>query len=225
MHIITEIGEQGITIGEKTYILRPSFRAMTRLGEPDEIVEIFAAIHKPPNFIEHMEWDGVGVRSAGDTVSRTVFKRYWLEMLYLSRDVMIACCDEDLTPAIGEPGSRYGSYRIGPVSPEIMLAMARSLMQHGCIGPVAKAVQRSERSGSKSGYTREFNALGFVSKAIANLGVTESDAWNMTMSSFHAHWEAKYGEPKEARYVDEHEATMSWLAKVNAIRDKGKTNG
>jgi len=48
MAALREIGEIGISDsreGGKDYLLRPSFEAMTRIGEPHEIVEIYADIH------------------------------------------------------------------------------------------------------------------------------------------------------------------------------------
>ena len=219
MRVLTEIGEQGLTLPDgRSVVLRPSFYAMTRLGDPARIVEVFAEIHQPPVLVEHMDFDLDSVKLAGDAISVTRLHRYWRSMLFLSWEIICACAEEDVTAFIGEPGSRYGSYRLGQVSPEIMLALARSLMQHGTIGPIAKAVEHAEKAPANAVYVREFEALKFVSKAVAHLGVTEGEAWNMTMSSFAAHWEAKFGEQKEARYADEHTRTMDWLARVNAKR-------
>lgn len=222
MRVLTEIGEQGLELGDKSVVLRPSMFAMTCLGGPERIVEVFAELHKQPALVEHMDFDPEGVRAAGDALSVRLFRRYWREMLFLSWEVLNACADgQDLVPFIGEPGQRYGSYRLGKVPAEAMLAMARSLMQHGCIGKVS-----SQDKGKSSGgeYSRSFEALQFVSLAVAHLGVTEAEAWNMTMTSFHGHWEAKHGKQQERRYEDEHTATMNWLAAVNAIRDGKKAN-
>lgn len=216
MRVLTEIGEQGITLGEREVVFRPSFHAMTRLGDPERIVEVFAALHEGPTMIEHMPGDGEGVRLAGDKISITQFRRHSREMLFLAWEVLSACSNEDVSDVIGEPGSRYGSYRLGPVQPEIMLAMARSLMLHGCIG---KTVDQKKGKSSGGEYVRAFEALQYVSLAVAHLGITEGEAWNMTMTSFQGHWEAKHGKQKERRYVDEHESTMSWLASINAVRD------
>lgn len=217
MRVLTEIGEQGLTFGEREVKLRPSFYAMTQLGNPEEIVELFVEIHKPPALVEHMDWDPASVRQFGDAVSVNRVNRYFRDMLFLSWQVLTACADEDISDLIGGPGTRYGSYRLGKVSPEIMLAMARSLMHHGCVG---KAVQADKGKSSGGDYSRNFDALSFVSLAVAHLGLTEAEAWNMTMSSFQGHWEAKHGKQKERRYVDEHVRTMEWLKAVNKMRDK-----
>lgn len=220
MRVLTEIGEQGITVGDREVKFRPSFYAMTKLGDPERIVELFVDLHKQPVIIQHEDWDGPGIRAAGDQISVTQIRRHWRDMLFLSWEVLTACTDEDVSDVIGCPGARYGSYRIGKVDPEIMLAMARSLMHHGCVGQAHKNEKEGGGTSSGGSYVRAFEALQYVSLAVAHLGLTEDEAWNMTMSSFQGHWEAKHGKQKERRYVDEHVKTMEWLASINAIRDE-----
>lgn len=224
MRVITAIGEQGLEHPDgRTALLRPSLYAMTQLGDPARIVEVFADLHRQPQLVESMPFDTDGAKEAAARVNLSILRRHWRDMLFLSWEVMTACSDDDLTAFIGEPGSRYGSYRLGPVKPEVMLALAQSLMQHGVIGPMPKEMadpdtvkEAKQRAGN---YTPEFDAMSFVSKAIAHLGMSEAEAWNLTLTGFAAHWEAKYGEPKEKRHSAEHDATMNWLEKVNAVRD------
>lgn len=218
MRVLTEIGEQGITIGERELLLRPTLYAMTTLGTPEEIVELFTKLYQRPALIEHMTGDTDGAQFAGDIYNLTLARRYWREMLFLSWQVITACAgDADPAYFIGEPGQRYGSYRLGKIPAEQMLLLARSLMYHGCVGR-----SHDEGKGASTGgvYSPAFDALHYVSLAVAHLGMSEDDAWHMTMSSFQAHWEAKHGKQKERRYESEHDATMNWLKAVNAIRDK-----
>jgi hypothetical protein len=227
MRVITAIGEQGLEHPDgRTALLRPSFYAMTQLGDPARIVEVFADLHRQPQLVQSMPFDSDGAKDQAARVNLSILRRHWRDMLFLSWEVMTACSDDDLTPFIGEPGSRYGSYRLGPVKPEVMLALAQSLMQHGVIGPMPKEMADPEavkEAKQKAGnYTPEFDAMSFVSKAIAHLGMSEPEAWNLTLTGFAAHWEAKFGEPKEKRHSSEHDATMNWLEKVNALRDKNK---
>lgn len=220
MRVLTEIGEQGLSNGDRDVLLRPSLYAMTTLGSPTEIVEIFAEIYSQPAFIEHMPDDPAGVREAGDRMNVVIMRKHWRRMLFLSHEILNACANgESLVDFIGEPGERYGSYRLGKVPPEAMLALARSLMHHGCIG---KATDQEKGKSSGGGYSRSFEALHYVSLAVAHLSLTEAEAWNMTMTSFQGHWEAKNGKQKERRYEDEHDSTMKWLKAVNELRDKKK---
>ena len=42
--ILTEIGEIGVMVGDNSYKLRPSLYAMSTLGSPDEIVEVYSRV-------------------------------------------------------------------------------------------------------------------------------------------------------------------------------------
>jgi hypothetical protein len=191
---------------------------MSSLGSPEEIVDKFARLHSSPSFMTFDDSDAYGVKMAGMEVNKQRLRDHWRDLLFLSWEVLTACTNDDLTPFIGGPGERYASYRIGPVPPEAMLALARSLMQHGIIGPMPKKQNGEPAKPAKSNYTPRFEALSYVSKAVAHLGFSESEAWNMTMTSFAANWEAKFGESKQERHSEEHDETMAWLAKVNEQR-------
>lgn len=224
MRVITSHGEQGLSLPDgREAKLRPSLYAMTQLGTPEEIVAKFATLHSQPRLMTFDESDAPGVIAAGMMINKQRVRDHWREVLFLSWEILTACSDDDLTPFIGGPGSRYASYRIGPVSPEIMRALACSLMQYGVIGPLPKQVPNEEpKAPDPSKYTPAFDASLYVSKAVAHLGFSEDDAWNLTLTGFAKYWEAKYGEDKTPRHSAEHDATMSWLAKVNAVRDKKK---
>lgn len=220
MRVITAIGEQGLQRQDGSgVVLRPSMYAMTRLGEPEEIVAKFVALHAPADLVQPAADDSFGVRLGIQAENKRRMRDHWRSVLFTAHEVMTACTDDDLTPFIGEPGSRYASYRLGPVPVEAMVEMARSLMQHGTIGPIRKpAAVDPDAPKDPSKLTAKFDALFFVSKAVAVLGMSESEAWNMTMSSFAAAWEAKFGENKQERHSEEHDQTMAWLAKVNEKR-------
>lgn len=223
MRVKTSIGEQGLQLQSGEFVvLRPSMYAMTQLGTPEEIVAKFVALHSPAPLAYPQEGDSHGVIAAIESENRRRLRDHWREMLFLSWEILTACSDKDLAPFIGEPGSKYASYRPGPVPMEAMVELARSLMQHGTIGPIKIKPVDPEAPKDKSKYTAGFDALVFVSKAVAVLGMSEDDAWNMTMSSFAAMWEAKFGENKQERHSQEHDDTMAWLKKVNEKRDNAQ---
>lgn len=224
MRVITSVGEQGLELPDgRQAKLRPSFYAMTQLGEPAQIVEKFVAIHSGPQLLKDMPFDTGGAKALSASINQKAANKHWRDMLFLSWEIMQACSDDDLTPFIGSPGSRYGSYRMGPMPASDMLVFARALMRHGVIGPMpSKTPEQLEAEAKlprdKSKFTQEFHAINFVSKAVSHLGVSEAEAWNMTLTGFAAHWHAKYGEQKEQRHSEEHDDTMSWLKKVNEKR-------
>lgn len=228
MRVITSIGEQGLELSDgREAKLRPSFYAMSQLGSPSEIVEKFVAIHSGPTLAVPMHFDTEGSKVVANSINVRIRNKHWRDMLFLSWEIMQACCDDDLTPFIGSPGARYGSYRMGAMPAVDMLVFARALMRHGVIGPMPKkTIEQLEAEAQlprdKSKFTQEFHAINYVSKAVSHLGVSEAEAWDMTLTGFAAHWESKYGEPKEQRHSEEHDDTMSWLKKVNELRPPKK---
>lgn len=103
MTALTDIGEISISDsreGGKDYLLRPSFEAMTRIGTPEEIVQAYATIH------------GSDVAQLIEVCSGTLgrfpawlspsFNRAAEKLFFASWQVLQACCEEDLTPMIGE---------------------------------------------------------------------------------------------------------------------------
>lgn len=222
MRVITEIGEQGVTLPSgRSMRFRPSLYAMTQIGSPREIVEVFTALHEPPIFGESMPWDCDFLKQQMQKINARRARDHWRHMLFLSWQVMYACAESDPKEFIGEPGEKYASYRMGAIEPEIMLVMARSLLHHGLIGPRQNVPQSDGKDAEPAAERRgaqEFDAMAFVSKAVAHLGVSEDEAWNMTLTSFGSHWAAKFGEHKEKRHSDEHDQTMRWLKEVNKAR-------
>ena len=219
MRVLNQIGEQGLELDDgRRLLLRPSFRAISSLGTPDEIVAIFQGIHAPPRLMTFEASDPAGLVSLGHGINRMRMRDHWRGVLLMARNVIEACADGDVTPFVGEYGARWESYRPGPVPLDMMVVLARKLMVDGIIGPPPKILPDPEAGQDKAKYTPGFDALVFVSKAIAHLRVGEAEAWDMTMLGFAAAWEAKFGEQKAARHSQEHDDTMSWLAKVNEQR-------
>ncbi|MNY43613.1 hypothetical protein D3C86_1785870 [compost metagenome] len=141
-------------------------------------------------------------------------KRYRQAVFWAAYDVISACASEDISDVIGTTGERLNSYRPGAMPMDDFLPIARSLLKHGIVGAV-----KIESSG-KGDYSDEFNARDHVATAVAHLGVSEAEAWNMTMTSFVGAMRAKYpptksGPPTEAEY----DKTMSWFAEVQARRE------
>lgn len=206
MQILTEIGEVGVHDGERVHILRPSLYAMTQIGGPEEIVRVFTSVMEAaPSFV-----DALGVLYAcAETDVSGIFGRiepadYIPEQPCISGEIMGA--------------TRYVA---GAVPPEHVVYLARCLLKHGVTGALAPL---PIKEGETQEYTQTFNAREHVAVAMAHLGLSERDAWQMTMTSFIGAMRAKF--PAEAApgsrapSVDEYEADMARLDKINAIRDK-----
>lgn len=198
---IVSIGEIGVSVGDRDYLFRPSLSAMDSLGSPAEIVEKFTILFEPPKI--NPVWPVQSYRSWEREVAATAY------------DVLLSCCDEDVTPLIGHMGTRWGSFVMGAMPVDDMIHLARSLIRHGVIG-----IQPSSSQQKKSDdYTTEFKARDFVSQAVAHLGISSEAAWNMTMTEFSGAMKAKFGEPeKKGPNLDRHKAAMSHLSEINKLR-------
>ena len=212
--ILTEIGEIGIHKGGAVYKLRPSFYAISKLGTPDETVQVFAEVMS----------DALNQRAEG-------------EQFALALQVLYACAEDGTPaaeifgsmvprtsrPALGGPWKSPTVYRKGLANPAHVLPLARSLLTHGVIGQVPEVPRNAD---SEPEYQTEFNARDYVAMAMAHLGVGERDAWNMTMTSLVLALRSKFppsdkdSPGRRAPSKAEYEATMEWADKLDAVRNK-----
>lgn len=88
------------------------------------------------------------------------------------------------------PGLRY---QPGLVPMGDMVILAKGLIRHGVLGNV------TEKPKKRGDYLREFKAEGYVATAMAHLGASEHDAWQMTMTSYVAAMRAKYPPEEEKK--------------------------
>jgi hypothetical protein len=112
MTALTDIGELSISDsreGGKDYLLRPSFEAMTRIGTPEEIVQAYATIHG--NDVAQLIEVCAGALGRFPEWLSPSFNRAAEKLLSTCMLVLQACCDDDLTPMIGEwKGGGTASY-------------------------------------------------------------------------------------------------------------------
>lgn len=193
MRCIVDIGEVGISVGEREVLLRPSLYAMSQLGTPAEIVETFALMQQP--------------------FSKAVF--------YAAIPVLWACADEDISDLTGYQGRTLRSWVPGKMPAEDVVALARSLMKHGIVG--ALPATGEPKSGD---YSAQFHARDYVAMAVAHLGASEDEAWNMTMTSLSGAMRSKYPPQSGANggppTIEEYDKTMDWFAEVQAKRELAK---
>lgn len=205
--ILTEIGEVGVYTAEGVVRLRPSLYAMSRLGEPAEIVEAFATV--------------MGGAEDSAQVDR---------MFQIALGVIYSCADED-----ADPSGLFGGYEIvdgalqyvpGSAPVEHVIPIARCLLKHGVTGALPALPRRA--GDEEPAYVKEFSARDHVAMAMAHLGVSERDAWNMTMTSLVGALRAKFPPTESnapgarAPTKEEHNATMAWFDKIEAKRKAAK---
>ena len=197
--VLTEVGEVGLSVGDVTHVLRPSLYAMSKLGEPVEIVELFARMMAEPHG-EKARW-----RQFSDALC-----------------ILHCCADSDISEVVGYFNERL-KYVYKKADLEDIITIARHLMRHGIIGVLPEQPRRHD---AKQEYTKEFIARDHVAAAMAHLGVSEREAWNMTMTALVGALRSKYPPSSKdspganAPTLEEHEATMAWADAVEEKRRK-----
>lgn len=213
-----EIGEIAISDsreGGKDYLLRPSFTAMTRIGEPSEIVQVYAQIHGSEmqrlvasctaGFRVIPDWMAPSFNAAADN------------LLSASMLVLQACCDDDLAEAMGEWAEEEGRivYQPGLMPKDLIIIFARELMQHGLVGKAkVRQLQRNETNAT----TSEFRAIDYIVAAQTHFGIGEEEAANLTMTKFQLLITAKYPDQKGFTKEEYDAVADDYLAKQAARR-------
>jgi len=195
---LKEIGECLVIDGDEEYFFRPSLIAMSSIGEPDEIVSTFHALHSDQTTpLLRKAYDAYG------TIPQWVIKHakrpeFTRPALYAAMDVLTACCLQDASPLVGvlvasKSKKRTFLHRPGKMSDTDMIIFAQSLITHGIIGKAkVRRLQRHE-SGQT---TSEFNAFEYISAARTHLGMSREEAEQLTMTEFQMLLAAKFPEQK-----------------------------
>lgn len=190
--ILTETGEIGVHVGDTVHVLRPSLYAMTQVGEPARIVEVYAIVMT----------EGLKGRAIDDQFSEALM-------------VVHACSDADLSDVFGSFDERL-RYRSGLADPQHILPLARCLLRHGVTGSQDPLPRRGD---DEQEFVQEFIAKDHVALAVAHLGLSEREAWQMTMTSLIGALRAKFPPDPNAPGAksptkEEHEAAEAWFSRV-----------
>lgn len=193
-----EIGECLITVGEDDYFFRPSFANMMRIGDPQEIVQAFYDLHndEQSSLVRRSVAAFGGIPAwLASYLSRPQSSK---QAVYAAMNVLAACCDEDISPLIGElrpgkSGKWLFVYRKGLMPVSDMVLIAQSLIQHGIIGKAkVRKLQRHEGGQASS----EFNAFEYINAARTHIGMSREEAEKLTMTEFQMLLAAKFPEQK-----------------------------
>lgn len=194
---LTEIGEMRISLSDRSFFFKPSFRAMNEIGTPKEIVEVYAKLNGIDYVapLQHVECLPFGAQmQVMKTISKPVYGRHVLSAAYI---VMQSCCEDDISVLIGgwKPTPRGVRYVPGIMPVSDIIIIARNLMQHGIIGKSPlKVPERLEENGKKT--TNEFHASQYIISARTHFDMTRDEAENLSMTEFQMMIKNKYPEPK-----------------------------
>lgn len=212
MQVLTDIGEMGVQVGERYVKFRPSLAAMARLGSPRDIVETFVTVCGAPSL------SGIQV------LDEPRLKSWRRDQFAAAVNVLYACTEDAIDWLVGYTNERYRYVR-GALPLADIVGLAIGLLKHGVLGDIPP---EAIRGAKKSDYLSEFKARDFAAAAMAHLGVSEADAWNMTMTSYIVAMRAKYPPAKEAKQVpglDEIAHVESWFTKVKNARAEAANHG
>lgn len=194
---LTEIGEMRISLSDRSFFFKPSFRAMNEIGTPKEIVEVYARLNGIDYVapLQHVEYLPFGAQmQVMKTISKPVYGRHVLSAAYI---VMQSCCEDDVSVLIGgwKPTPRGVRYVPGIMPVSDIIIIARNLMQHGIIGKSPlKVPERLEDQGKKT--TNEFHASQYIISARTHFDMTRDEAESLSMTEFQMMIKNKYPEPK-----------------------------
>lgn len=141
---------------------------MTQLGTPAEIVDVFARVMSDP-----------------------ITEKHQADQFADALAVVVACSEQDLSDVFGYYDQDL-VYRPGTADVEHLVPLARCLLKHGVTGALPPLPRRHDEEPNYSG---EFVAREYVATAIAHLGLSEREAWSMTMTGLIGALRAKYPQP------------------------------
>lgn len=209
MQAITDIGQAAIRTGDRAIFLNPSFLAMSRIGTPKDIVSVFLKVHAG-HYPTH--------RITDVALLQHTLARCYAEMVTACVTAVKACCAEDIAWIVGEhsvtPKGKL-VMRPGQLPVADIIQLARHLMRHGVMGDQPP----EEATSNKGEYSSRFEVRSFVYMAVAHLGMSEADAWSMTMTSFRAAMNAKYPSPDKPKIPsqEDYDEVMDWADKMAAL--------
>lgn len=166
---------------------------MARLGDPAEIVDLFAIINGSEygSFLDPL-YDRLG--RVPEWIIPTL-AAMTDRMLSASVRVLQACCTEDMSAVFGgwEDKGDHTEYQPGLMLREDIIIIASQLLLHGIIGRAKiRRLQRHESSET----TNEFRAVEYINAARSHFGMSRDEASRLTMTEFQLLLAAKYPDQK-----------------------------
>lgn len=186
IHVRT--GQFAVVVDGRRYEFNPCFAAMAKIGSDRELVEYFATVHGG-KYPQRLPTD--------PDLRNRIMARCYGELVQTSIHILKCCSEDETGPLFGE--CRFtpsGKLRLKPglMPTSDVITLAQHCMYHGLIGDSPEEDAGAIREGE---YKPTFDVLEFVYSAVAHLGLSESEAWGMTMTGYRAAVRAKM--PPEAR--------------------------
>lgn len=195
MHIDTTSGDCMVehvdtATGEVTeWIFRPSFKNLSRIGSPSEIVSIFGDLYGA-------SYDGM-LRECPSAFMPRLLELAHKSVLQAALHILYSCYegedDGELVKLIGGFSPNYHGtkilYQVGKMPTENIIALARSLLKHGMIG--------TKESDGGGDYVPQWNPAEFIDLARTALKLPIAEAEQLTMTRFQRLIDQAYPDAKK----------------------------
>jgi hypothetical protein len=204
MRVNTAIGEVGLTINGRDYLLRPSFVAMSQIGEGDSLVSI-------------ANW-------ANQAKLRLQFEPHLVSVLDISTALLIiqSCCDDEIVGLGHIVGSEWTGklvFNEQEVCWQDLIIIAEHLIRYGINGIETERSKNAARFSDKRD-NFVFKVSEFVASAIAHLKLSAKDAWQLTMPEFQMAIDALFPEDGKKSNMPTQEDMQKNLAIIKAARER-----
>lgn len=184
----TSVGDVLIKANGRNYYMRPSFLSVSNIGSPKEIVRIFKLLCRA--------YEVVVLRVPDNALSL-----YPLSAFSAIDKVINACLyDEDSSDITGYV--KRGKHVQRLATYHDLVVIAYHLLKHGIAGKPKKKVEGGEE-------LKEFDATEYVGLSVAHLGISNNDAWNMTMVEFQRAFDAKFPSKEDENIKDQQKVNQS----------------
>ena len=188
-------GEIGITMDGRHFVFRPSFYAMQKIGTDEELIESFDRI-----------------------------KRGGFGAILRAHTILEACCTsgDDIDSIIGyfRPVNDRIRYVQKSMPVEDLLVLALVLVRNGVCGTEKYAGYPSQERIGKT-----FSVKEYVGQISAMLEIVPSEAFEMTMTEFQLHVNAKIPEGEKRPTDTEYDTMMSMSKDINEKMNARMSHG
>ena len=163
MHVNTSIGEASAEFKGKTYLLRPSFRALKRI---DYLEDSITSVCGSYNLLIN----GQNVTTAQVSVCAYVLQ----------------CCSDLPDDLVGWSEHRNGKFKwvMKVLTISEIVIMAHHCIKWGVFGDPKEKLSKAAKKQIESKPQSEFDPHDFVSIMIDEFNVSTNDAWDCTMVEF-----------------------------------------
>lgn len=208
MRITPEHGDVGIYGANVPFLfLRPSFNNIAKLGDPRELIAVFQSVMGATE-----PYLSYGLHDVEIPTRDMLQIADAMAVLWACNEVE----ESDAAQSIGYFGD--AGYVPGSMPDLHKIHIARHLLLHGMIGAI------EVKPKADAAPMTEFKITQFVALAMAHLGMSQSDAWGLSMTALVEALNAKFPQimnhkqEGNAPSVQDHDATMEWFDSIRGTQ-------